>query len=87
MGVDNMIIELSFAPLFLFFRFLISLIPSLSVANGSIGEGFYHFVGIGLYFVGTGNFLLIIGSVIFWTTLQLSWAVIEWIYKKIPGVS
>jgi len=28
----------------------------------------------------------VIGSVVMWYGLQLGWATVEWIYKKIPGV-
>lgn len=31
--------------------------------------------------------LIVIGNIAFWLTAQLAWAVIEWIYKKIPGIN
>lgn len=30
--------------------------------------------------------ILIIGNIAFWYTVQLTWGVVEWVYKKIPGV-
>lgn len=82
-----MIVELMFKPLFLFLSFLVSLVPSYSAFNGSVIQEFYKLVGYGLYFCGSTNFILVLGSVVMWSGIQLAWAIIEWIYKKIPGVS
>lgn len=30
---------------------------------------------------------VVIGNVLFWTSLHFVWAIIEWVYKKIPGVN
>lgn len=82
-----MLIELILAPLWGLVSLLISLIPSLSYVNGTIMEGFYHFIQLGLYFCGSSPFVLILANVLFWISVQIGWAVIEWIYKKIPGIS
>lgn len=82
-----MLIELMLSPLWGLVSLLISLIPSISVVNGTIMEGFYHFIQLGLYFCGSAPFVLILANVLFWISAQIGWAVIEWIYKKIPGIS
>lgn len=82
-----MILELIFAPIFMFGRFIISLIPSVNYTNGSVGGAFYEFLRIGLYFFGAAPFFMVISCVILWTTAELSWSVFEWLYKKIPGVN
>ena len=81
-----MILELAFAPLFLLISFIISLIPQVPVANISDVTKFFDIIGTGLYFFGTDAFSFAIGSLIFWFGVDLGWGVIEWLYKKIPGV-
>lgn len=81
-----MILELVFAPLFMFGRFIISLIPNVDYSNGGVTGTFYEFLNIGLYFFGSAPFVMVISCVLVWTTVEISWSVIEWLYKKIPGV-
>lgn len=78
-------------PLFdLFFgivRFIISLLPNLSVNTGLYLGGIVpkQFLQV-LNYLPLSYFGLFFKSVAFYTVLQLSWSIIEWIYKKIPGV-
>lgn len=81
-----MILEMIFSPLFILARFIISLIPSVNYVNGGLTGTFYEFLHIGLYFFGAAPFVMVISSVVLWTTAELSWSVFEWLYKKIPGV-
>lgn len=31
--------------------------------------------------------VVVMGNIAFWLIVQMGWAIIEWVYKKIPGVS
>lgn len=41
--------------------------------------------GLGLF--PTDVWIVCIANGMFWLVLQFTWAIIEWLYKKIPGVS
>lgn len=81
-----MLFEVLFAPFFVFGRFLISLMPNVTPVSGSIEGVFYHLLSTGLYFFGVAPFVAVINSVVFWIVVDFTWSVIEWCYKKIPGV-
>ena len=81
-----MILELCFKPFFIFIKFLITLVPSFVGAGISSVVSFSSYLSPILSILPNGFFSSFIGSVIFYLTLQFSWAIIEWIYKKIPGV-
>ncbi len=81
-----MLIQLMMTPFWALIYFLINLLPSLS----SVPSGFnalLDIIGYGCAFVGTDFFLALVGNIIFWLTSQLAWSIIEWVYKKFPGVS
>lgn len=81
-----MLIQLMMLPLWTLIYSVIGLIPVLS----SVPSGFnalLDIIGYGCAFIGTDFFLALLGNIIFWLTAQLGWSIIEWVYKKIPGVS
>lgn len=80
-----MIIELLLSPLFLLVKFLIGLLPNTPTVNLTL-DNLILFVRKGLYFTDSTVFFTCIGTVVTFTTLQFSWAIIEWVYKKIPGI-
>lgn len=84
-----MLIGLVLAPFWLLINFIISLL------GGFFGD--YSFtvhsfdvllsvLGYGVYFFGATTFCMVVSSISFWLTLDMSWAFIEWVYKKIPGI-
>ena len=81
-----MILELIFDVFFGLIYFLMNLLPSLPVQSVVDISAFINLLKTGLYFFGTNSFYLAIGSLIFWLGIDLGWGVIEWLYKKIPGV-
>lgn len=84
--VIKIIIELIFDLIFGLVDGLIGLIPQgLSLPLWSAKA--FKLVGFGLSFFPKDAFVIIIGNITFWTLAQMAWAVIEWVYKKIPGVS
>lgn len=46
-----------------------------------------NFFAIGLYFLPSGFWSRFLSIVLFWMGAYLTWIVVEWVYKKIPGVS
>lgn len=82
-----MIIEAIFNVFFTFINFLIEILPfDIQFINGGLSS-FIDLLGYGVYIVGPTCFVAMIGTWITWTTIHISWAIIEWIYKKIPGIN
>lgn len=82
-----MIIELLLSPIFLLVDGFISLIPSVGFTLPSWFMSFVSVVKTGLSFFPPGVFMIIIGNIAFWLIAHMTWAIIEWLYKKVPGVS
>ena len=81
-----MIMGLFIVAMFTLVISVVNMIPDLSTVSSSVGTTFYHFISIGCYFFGAQNFYLVITCVLAWAGIDLAWAVIEWAYKKVPGV-
>lgn len=80
-----MIIELLLSPIFLLISGCIGLLPTfVSLPNWLMY--FIDFVRKGLSFFPSGVFTIIISNILFWLSLHMIWAIIEWLYKKVPGV-
>lgn len=82
-----MIISLLLTPIFSF------LSMSLKIINGDlislppfIGD-FLLLLKTALMFFPVDVWVIFIANVTFWISVQYGWAIIEWIYKKIPGVN
>ena len=84
-----MLISLMFKPFALFINFLIGLLGGFFGDYHFINYGFgvvLDLIGYGVNFMGSSTFQLCISTIGFWFTIDMAWACIEWIYKKIPGV-
>jgi hypothetical protein len=81
-----MILELIMIPFWAFIHFIISLLPQTQTIQYGF-ESVLDLVGYGCAIVGSQFFLMVISNIVFWLTLHLSWSIIEWLYKKVPGVS
>ena len=81
-----MILELILTPIFLVISGFIALIPDgvLSLQNWLIS--FVSVVKTGLSIFPPGVFTIVIANISFWLVAHMTWAIIEWLYKKIPGV-
>lgn len=74
-------------PFWFLVRSIIGMLPSMdSTANTSF-DGILGVIGYGCAFIGTDFFLAFLGNITFWLTIQMLWVVIEWVYKKFPGVN
>lgn len=84
-----MLISLILKPFFIFINFLIGLLGGFFGNVSFISSGFdvvVDLLGYGIYFMGSNTFNFVISSIGFWFTIDIAWACIEWLYKKIPGV-
>ena len=81
-----MIIALLFIPFRMLINFLISLLPSTPSVEVVI-TGFSSIMGHAISLFGVDVFGLVITNITLWSVINVGWAVIEWVYRKIPGVS
>ncbi len=81
-----MIMGLLIVAMFTMVISIVNMIPDLSQVSSTVGTTFYQFLQIGCYFFGAQNFYLVITCVLSWASIDLIWAIIEWSYKKVPGV-
>lgn len=80
-----MIIKLLLEPIFFLIKSIISFIPE----GTSIPSWMSYTVGILKYPMSifpADVWIILITNVAFWYVAQLTWAIVEWVYKKIPGV-
>ncbi len=67
---------------------LISLFPASSLPDVALVLGsLVTPLEYACYYFGADTLAYVVGNVIFWSTIQISWAVIEWLYHKIPGIT
>ena len=43
-------------------------------------------LSFGVWVIGPAMWSLIITTISYWTLINMTWAVVEWLYKKLPGV-
>jgi hypothetical protein len=66
----------------MFFPDLSQFTTGIEIVDVFIASLAYGFVLFPLHL-----FAFFIGNVVFWLGFHVIWAVIEWVYKKIPGVN
>lgn len=77
------LIDVMFLPL----QALVDLLPTVTSAPPVPVESFIGVIQYSAYFFPMGTLAFIILNWGFWYSAHIIWAVIEWVYKKIPGVS
>ena len=85
-----MILELLLTPIITLMLFITSIIPDMSHIDPLSGQdisGFIQILAYGFIIFPFSLFAIFISNVVFWKTTQITWAIIEWVYKKIPGVN
>lgn len=66
---------------------VIELLPNVNLADVPNELGWtLKLLSYGLYVFPIDVFLVIIGGIVMNTTALAVWAVVEWCYKKLPGV-
>lgn len=81
-----MLVSLIMAPFWLLINFIINLLPNTENVVASF-NAILPYISNGLYFFGASFFCMLIGNFVFWLSAQFLWAIVEWVYIKIPGVS
>lgn len=66
---------------------LVALIPDTGFTLPSWALTFADFISIGLSFFPPFVFIIIIANINFWLVLHMAWAIIEWAYHKVPGIT
>lgn len=80
-----MITEKILLALFSVANFVVGLLPDFASSNVG-GSGFSQFVGKALFFFPADVLVVGIGNIVLIATVGIGWSVIEWVYKKVPGV-
>jgi hypothetical protein len=85
-----MVIAFALTAVFSLIIFVLAFLPDLSSIDPFINHditGFLYYLNLGFYLFPRWLFNLIIANALFWKGAQLTWAIVEWVYKKIPGVN
>lgn len=84
-----MLFELLMAPFWLLVDMIIGFL-SIFAGTPTIWVGIdvlTKYVSYALYMFGNDFFLTVIGMIVFFLTINMAWVIIEWLYKKVPGIS
>lgn len=81
-----MIIELLLSPIYVLLSGFLGILPNAIDLPNWIDSALSVLVK-GLCFFPNNTFSIIIINILFWLNLHLLWAVIEWVYHKIPGIT
>lgn len=81
-----MIIELLFGPALDGLNTLLGYMPQMPAVADFLSSGL-EWIQRGLIFFPVPIWVFAIGSIMFWSFGGIGWAIIVWIYQKIPGVS
>ena len=85
-----MIIELLLTPIFWLLDRVLSWLPDFSAIDPLYAydiSGFIYLLSYGFYIFPFSLFMTFVGNILFWLAVQVGWAIIEWVYNKIPGVN
>lgn len=82
-----MIIDLILAPIRIFATTVLNMVNVSDFVVPLWGIEAANLFAKALMFFPPEVYLVTMGNIAFWTTLLLSWSLIEWIYKKIPGIN
>lgn len=80
-----MIIHLLFAPLFGLLTLILEMIPAFTTPVVGFNT-VLDIAGYGTRILGSKFCFVVISNIVMWLTIQMGWSIIEWVYKKIPGV-
>lgn len=82
-----MITELILDVIFLVLKSFVLLLPTglFALTDGAVEA--LALIHSGLCIFPFDVFMMAFGNFMFWQLTHFTWAIIEWIYKKIPGVN
>lgn len=74
----------------LFFNLIHLFINAISISPGFVIPAWQvdaaSLLGRALFFFPVDVWAVAIGSFVFWTSAQFAYAILEWLWKKLPGV-
>jgi hypothetical protein len=82
-----MLFEALLAPFWFIAGILVSFLPLDVVQGVVIGNSLTNAIAAGVHVIGASQFTMMMSVFVTFMGIQLGWAVIEWIYIKIPGVN
>jgi len=83
-----MLIELLLSPLFALINFILGLIPDLTFgADFSNITWLIDIMAFGFWIFPLSLFLIFLANILFWLGVQMLWAIIEFIIKKLPFIN
>ena len=84
-----MIIAMLLRPIFALINLAVNRIPVLDidVGSGVSLSALFEILGVAFYVFPASLFFMFIGNVVFWMSAHMAWAVVEWVYNKIPGIT
>lgn len=81
-----MLTELVLDVFFYVIKSFIMLLPTSTFELPAWGVEALSLIHTGLCIFPFSVFQIVFGNFVMWQVIHFTWAVIEWIYKKIPGV-
>lgn len=81
-----MLIELLLVPIWVLIDLLINLVPEFVLGAYDFLSS-SKFLAYGIFLLPPGFWGLFLSSVTFWMSTHFVWGIVEWAYKKIPGIS
>ena len=81
-----MIVELLLTPIFWIIQGLLAFIPQGSTMPGWLQDTL-NLLSTAFLFFPPDVWLIVFGNICGWQFGLFGWSIIEWVYKKIPGVS
>lgn len=82
-----MIVEGFFSLVFTLVGLIINLFPKMIIIGQEGFTGAVTLLSYALTWFPLDLWIVILANIIFWIQVQCAWIVIEWIYKKVPGIS
>lgn len=81
-----MIIEGLFGLIFVFVDFIMDLIPSFDFTSLDHVSASVMLLANGLVLFPLDLWIVVFTNIVFWLSTSVLWSVVEWCYKKVPGV-
>lgn len=81
-----MLVELLLSPIFFLVKAILGLFPEIDVLPSFLTDTINLLKGP-LSIFPSDLWKLIFINLAFWVTVHFTWAIVEWVYKKIPGVN
>lgn len=82
-----MIVELFLTPIFSLLKGFFAFINNEGLDLPTWIDDTLKLIAKGMMFFPVDVYVIVIANIALWLTIQFGWAIIEWLYKKIPGIN